>query len=191
LGQLDNLDDTIARFEAPIEAYCAPCAEAVGLPETIPGVARQTAEILVADVGTAMRRLPPAEHLAAWAGVAPGSYASAGQRRSRQARQGHRPLGVALHQAAHAAARTQHASWAAQSPRLAGRRGNQQAMVAVAHAIVVIADHLLQRQAPDRASGGDYFDQHRPEATAKRLVKRLERGGSSVTLPQHPMPGVA
>ena len=47
-----------------------------------PGVARQTAEIMVAEIGTDMGRFPTADHLAAWAGVAPGHHESAGKRRS-------------------------------------------------------------------------------------------------------------
>jgi transposase len=136
LGQIDSLDETIARFDAQIEAYCAPFEEAVVLLDTIPGVARQTAEIMVAEMGTAMRRVPIADHPAAWAGVVPGHHESAGKRRSSQTRQGKRPLGVALNQAAHAAARTKHTYVAAQDHRLAGRRGNKKAIVAVAHSMV-------------------------------------------------------
>ena len=191
LCQMDSLDETIARFDAPSEAYGVPCEEAVVWREMIPGVARQMAAIMVAERGTAMRRLPTADHLAAWAGVAPGNHESAGKRRSSQTRKGHRPLGVALKQAAHAAARTQHPYVAAQYHRLAGRRGNKKAIVAVAHAMVVIAYPLMQRKEPSRALGGDSCDQQRPDATAKRLVKRLERLGDSVTLQQNPMPGVA
>jgi transposase len=65
LCQIDSLDETIARFEAQIEAYCVPFEEAVVLLDTIPGVARQMAEIMVAEMGTDMSRFPTADHLAA------------------------------------------------------------------------------------------------------------------------------
>jgi hypothetical protein len=129
--QIDHLDETIARFDAQIEAYCAPFEEAVALLDPIPGVARQTAEIMVAEIGTEMGRFPTADHLAAWAGVAPGNHESAGKRRSGQTRKGDKPLGVALNQAAHAASRTKHTDVAAQYRRLAGRRGKKKAIVAV------------------------------------------------------------
>jgi transposase len=108
LSQIDSLDETIAHFNAQIQAICGPFDEAVGLLDTIPGVARQTAEIIVAEMGRDMSHFPIADHLAAWAGVAPGNHESAGKRRSSQTRKGNRPLGVALNQAAHAAARTKH-----------------------------------------------------------------------------------
>jgi hypothetical protein len=50
--------------------------------------------------------------------------------------------------------------------------------------IMVMAYHLIQRNEPYRELGGNYFDNRRPEATAKRLVKRLEQLGFSVALQQ-------
>ena len=186
LRQIDNLDEAIARFDQEIERYCAPFEAAVVLLDTIPGVARQTAEIIVSEIGTDMQRFPTADHLASWAGVAPGNDESAGKRRSGKTRKGNKPLGAALNQAAHAASRTQGTYLSAQYHRLAGRRGKKKALVAVAHSILVIADHLIQRQEPYPELGGNYFDQRRPEATAKRLLKRLEQLGYAVQIQQQP-----
>lgn len=188
LCQIDSLDETIARFDHEIEEYCRPFEEAVQLLDTIPGVGRQAAEIIVSEIGTDMSRFPSADHLAAWAGVAPGNNESAGKRRSGRTRKGNQPLGAALNQAAHAAAHTKNTYLAAQYHRLAGRRGAKRAAVAVAHSILVIAYHLIQRHEPYRELGGDYFDRRRPEATAKRLVKRLERLGFQVSLQLAPAP---
>lgn len=52
LCQIDSLDETIARFDNEIEAYCAPFEMAVVLLDTIPGVGRETAEVIVAEMGT-------------------------------------------------------------------------------------------------------------------------------------------
>ncbi len=54
--------------------------DVVELLDTIPGIGRAMAELLVAEVGLDMRSPTPA-HLAAWAGVAPGSNESAGRQR--------------------------------------------------------------------------------------------------------------
>lgn len=188
LCQIDSLDETIARFDQEIEDYCRPFEEAVVLLDTIPGVARATAEIIVAEIGTDMNRFPSADHLSAWAGVAPGNNESAGKRRSGRTRKGNQALGVALNQAAHAAARSKKTYLAAQYHRLAGRRGAKRAAVAVAHSILVIAYHLIQRHEPYHELGPNYFDQRRPEATAKRLVNRLEQLGYQVSLQQTAAP---
>jgi transposase len=184
LSQIDGLEETIARFNQEIEEYCRPFEEAVVLLDTIPGVARETAENIVAEIGTDMSRFPTANHLASWAGVAPGNNESAGKKRSGRTRQGNKPLGVALNQAAHAAAHTKDTYLSAQYHRLAGRRGKKRALVAVAHSILVISYFMIQRHMPYCELGSDYFDKRRPETTAKRLVSRLEHLGYQVSLQQ-------
>ena len=162
-------------------AFCGPFEAAVQLLDTIPGVARQTAEIIVSEIGIDMNRFPTANHLAAWAGLAPGNYESAGKRLSSKTRRGNRVLRAALVQAAHALTQTK-TYLAAQFRRLTPRRGRKRAAVAVAHSILVIAYHLIKRNEPYRDLGANYFDQQRPEAATKSLVKRLERLGYQVSL---------
>jgi transposase len=184
LLQIDSLDETIERFNEQIETYCRPFEEAVTLLDTIPGVGRETAEVIVSEIGTDMSRFPTANHLASWAGVAPGNHESAGKRRSGKTRKGNKVLCAALNQAAHAAAHTKDTYLAAQYRRLAARRGKKKAIVALEHTILVMAYHLIQRNEPYHELGVNYFDNRRPEATAKRLVKRLEQLGFSVALQQ-------
>jgi transposase len=172
----------MARFDARIQAICGPFEDVVDLLEAMPGVARRTAAMRVAEIGIAMARLPRADHLASWAGVAPGNHESAGTRTSGTARKGHRFLRTSLVQAAHAAARTRRTSRRAQSRRLAARRGQKRAMLAVAHSMLVMAYSMIQRREPYRDAGADFCDRRQPGATARRLVKRLESLGYHVTL---------
>lgn len=66
--------------------------------------------------------------------------------------------------------------------RVAGLDVHKKVIVAVMHSILVISYHLIQRNEPYRDLGGDYFDKQKPEATAKRLVKRLVQLGFQVSL---------
>jgi transposase len=182
LCQIDSLDETIARFDPQIQEISTPFEAAIGLLDTMPGVARPTAEMIVAEIGTDMSRFPSADHLAAWAGVAPGNHERAGKRTSGKTRQGNRFLRTVLVQAAHAAARTKSTYLSAQYRRLATRRGKKRAIMAVAHSMLVMAYYMIQRQEPYREAGGDFFDRLQPEDTARRLVKRLEHLGYHVTL---------
>lgn len=191
LCQIDSLEETIARFDQEIGDYCRPFEEAVVLLDTIPGVARATAEAIVAEIGVDMDRFASADHLASWAGVAPGNNESGGKRRSGRTRKGNKSLGAALNQAAHAAARTKNTYLAAQYHRLAARRGKKKAIVALMHSILVMSYHMIQRKEPYRELGGNYFDQRRPEVTAQRLVKRLEKLGFQVSLQRDPAVVVA
>jgi transposase len=184
LCQIDSLEETITRFDQQILQACVPFEEGVALLDTIPGVARQAAETIISEIGTDMSRFPDADHLASWAGVAPGNRESAGKRYSGKTRKGSRALRTVLVQAAHAATHTKDTYLAAQYRRLAGRRGKKRALMAVAHSILVMAYHMLSRHEPYHERGATYFDRVRPEQTAKRLVKHLERLGYSVAIQQ-------
>jgi transposase len=186
LCQIDSLDETLARFDAQIQDACRPFEEAVELLDTIPGLSRQTAETLVAEMGSDMSRFPDADHLAAWAGVAPGNNESAGKHYSGKTRKGNKVLRTSLVQAAHAAVKVKDTYLAAQYHRLAGRRGKKKAIGAVAHSILVIAYYMLLRKEPYREAGADFFDRLNPEAIAHRLVQRLQQLGYQADL--RPLP---
>jgi transposase len=114
--------------------------------------------------------------------VAPGHDESAGKQRSGKTRRGNRTLRTGLTQLAHAAARTQGTSLAALYQRLATRRGRQRAIMAVAHAIVVSAFHMLSRHEPYHELGANYFDEQRRHALVNPLTRRIERLGYQVQL---------
>jgi transposase len=92
LAHLDFLDGTLAPVSAEVAERVSPLEEGPrGHPahlDPIPGSNRRSAASCVAEVGTDLRRFPRPEHLAAWAGMAPGNNESAGQRRSGKTRQG-------------------------------------------------------------------------------------------------------
>jgi transposase len=182
LCQIDSLDEAIAHFDEQIASYCHPFDEVVAQLDTITGVGRETAEAILAEIGTDMRQFGNARRLCAWAGLAPGNNESGGKRRSSKTRKGNRVLKGILIEAAWAAARTSGTYLSALYHRLAGRRGKKKAIVAVAHAMLVIVFHIIERKQPYQELGADYFDKQNPETTAKRLAKRIERLGYLVNL---------
>lgn len=152
--------------------------------ETIPGVGKKTAELIIAEVGTDMSRFPSHKHLASWAGLCPGNNESAGKRSSSRTRKGDPWLREALVEAARAAARTKGTYLCAQYHRIAARRGSKRAAVAVAHTILIIAYHILKHGTAYRELGPNYFDEIDKTAVVRRSVKRLENLGYRVTLEQ-------
>jgi transposase len=182
LAHLDYLDEAIARVSAEIAERLRPFEDELTRLETIPGVGRRGAEIILAEIGTDMSRFPSAAHLAAWAGLAPGNNESAGKRQSGKTRKGSPYLRTLLVEAGQAAGRTKETYLAAQYHRLAGRRGKKRAAVAVGHTILVIIYHLLKRGARYEELGGGYFDERDRQAVERRLVRRLEALGNKVTL---------
>jgi transposase len=182
LEQVDHLENLMGQLSSRIEMVMASVKEAATRLDTIPGVDRHMAEILVAELGTDMSRFPTEGHLCSWAGMCPGNNESAGKRRTGKTTRGSRWLRTGLVQAAWAASHTKNTYLSAQYRRLAARRGKRRALVAVGHTILVIVYQLLKKGTNYEELGGDYFDRLGPERLTRNLVRRLEKLGHKVTL---------
>jgi transposase len=184
----DNEDDTSGsgtnEGETPLSWN-----QAVELLDTIPGVDRRTAEIILAEIGLDMNQFPSADDLASWAGFAPGNHQSGGKRYSGRTTKGNRPIGVALNQAAWAASRTKDTWLKTRYHRLAARRGKKRAIVALGRSILVSIWHMLSRRQPYQELGADYYDQRRKESKVTYLTRQLTRLGFEVQL--DPLPTAA
>jgi len=88
---------------------------------------------------------------------APGNHESAGKRLRGRSRVANRTRRAALVESARGAIRQRAGSLAAQYRRLVKRRGDQRAIVAVAHSLLVIAYPVLRNGVAYRELGGDYF----------------------------------
>ena len=182
LAHINYLDEAIGRLSREIEERLRPFDHTLSHLQTITGVGRRTAETILAEVGTDTSRFPTHRHLASWAGLCPGNNESAGKQRSGHTRKGSPWLRSALVESAWAAAKTKQTYLSAQYHRLAARRGGKRAALAVAHSILVIAYYIMARGQTYDDLGGNYFDERDRRQVERRLVKRLEDLGYSVTL---------
>ena len=186
LAHLDALDETLATLSQAIEEHLAPFAEPAARLQTIPGGTQRTMEAIVAEIGVDMRPFPTAGQLASWAGLCPGNNASAGKRRRGRTRKGDRWLKAALVEASLAAIRVKGSRLGALYRRICRHAGHNVAIVAVAHAILEIAWHLLSQATTYRELGADYFDRRNKDQTTRRHVRFLESLGYRVTLESVP-----
>lgn len=186
LSHVDYLEEAIGRLSVEIERMILPFSREVDLLDTIPGVDRRTAEVMVAEIGVDMGRFPSAGHLASWAGMCPGNNESAGKHRSGKTRKGSKWLRTALVEAGNAAARTKDTYLCALYQRIRSRHGHKKAAVALGHSILVASFHMLASGAPYADLGGDYFQKRTTDTFIRRLVRQLERLGHKVTL--EPLP---
>ena len=182
LAHIDGLDEIIERVSAEIAERVQPFEEAIDQVDTVTGIGRRTAEVLVAEVGTDLARFRTAGHLASWAGLCPGNNESAGKHHGGKTRKGSPWLRAALVEAAKAAGRSKKTYLGAQYRRIAARRGAKRAAVAVAHSILVIVYHILTKHEPYHDLGVTYFDERDRQAVERRLVKRLQALGYDVSL---------
>ncbi|MDX3762817.1 transposase [Streptomyces sp. AK02-04a] len=181
LERIDQLKAAIAGLSARIEEEMHPFARQLELLETIPGVGRATAEIIVAETGADMDRFRTAGHLASWAGVCPGHHESAGKHKSGSRRHGNRWLGAALGTAAMTASRTRETTYlGSRYHRLVPRLGKKKALVAIEHSILTAVWHMLTDGVSYQDLGGDYFTRLDPERAMRRLTRQANALGFTV-----------
>jgi transposase len=188
LRQIEFLEAAAAEIDQEVEAALAPFRAAVRLLSSIPGVSTLSAEVIVAEIGTDMRRFPTAGHLLSWAGLCPRSDESAGKRRSTRLRKGAPWLKTTLVQCAWAAARKKASYLQAQFHRLRARRGPKKAICAVAASILTAVWHMLRDGAYYQDLGPDHFSRQTASDRTARLVQHLTSLGYTVQPPAQPAP---
>lgn len=184
LAPLDCLDGQLEPLTAESEAAQIPCADAVAVArlQTSPGVAEAAASAMVAAIGTHRRRFPSAAHRASWAGRCAGKRQRGGKRLSGHSTPGNRWLRAVVGAVAWSAVHTHDTSPVALSHRIARRRGNLRASVAVAHSRWVSIYHLLRTHQPYHDLGPDDREQLDHQRRQRQYVRRLEHLGYAVTL---------
>jgi transposase len=185
LAHIDTLDAALLNLTERIEHVLEPHAQIIELLSTIPGVQARAAEVLIAECGLDMSVFPTVGHFASWAGACPGHHESAGRRRSGRTRPGPAWLTSQLTECARAAVRTKGTYLAAHYAQLRGRRGEQKAIGAIRHDLLVAYFHIVRDEVPYRDLGPDWQrKRYSVEHRARRLQRQLEALGYAVTLEQ-------
>ena len=182
LAHVDYLEEAISMVSEEVEGRLAPFTQHLMQLDTIPGIDKRTAEVLIAELGVDMSCFPSDRHLASWAALCPGNNESAGKHRSGKTRRGNRWLRTALVEAAWAAVRVKDSALGARYRRVMRHRGHKKAVVAVAHAMLRAVYHLLAEATVYREPGADYYDRRHAERVRRRAIQLLERQGYRVVL---------
>jgi transposase len=182
LHRIDAHTADIDALSARIEAAMEPFRLARELLVSIPGFSTTVAEVFIAETGADMTVFHTAAHLASWAGASPGSNESAGRVKSTKTRPGNHYLKGALGTAALSAARSKNTYFSAKYRRITARRGPSKALVAVEHAMLTAAWHMLTTGELYKDPGPDYFTRQAPAKTKARAIGQLESLGYQVIL---------
>jgi transposase len=182
LGHLDYIDEAIGTRSTELEGRRAPFADQLTRLDSIPGIKRRTAEVIIAEVGVDMSAFPSAAHLASWAALCPGNNESAGKHKSGKTRKGNRWLRTALIEAAAGASRAKESALQARFRRVLRHRGPKKAVVALAHTRLRIVYHVLADGTVCHDLGGDYHDRQHRQRVTRRALQLLQRQGYRVTL---------
>jgi transposase len=188
-AQITDLD---ARVEAAIAALEPPPPPGTGGTgrmalldrlDEVPGVGRETAQVIIAEIGTDMSVFPSAGHLASWAKLTPRTIQSGAKATHGPTGRGNRWLKGHLAQAAVGAGKTK-TFLGARYKRIIKHAPKKKAVVALSRNILEIAWVLIND--PDaRYSdlGPDWHERHLDQARkTRRHVRELERLGYAVTL---------
>jgi transposase len=183
LEHIEQLETSIRQLDTEVDRLMVPFSRTRDHLATIPGVAKRSAECIIAEIGVDMTRFPTAAHLASWAGMCPANNITGGKRRPAGSLNGNRWLGGILNQCAVAASHTRNTYLAAQYWRLVRRIGRPKAKVAVGHSILVSCWHLITNDCAYQDLGGDWFAR-RTDTDKRRdhLIRQLHDLGYAVTL---------
>jgi transposase len=169
LALLDSLETQIQNMNIEI-AKLACNQEDVKLLMTMPGIDYYSAMIISSEIGD-VKRFSTAEKLASWAGLAPSIRQSGNQtKRGHITKQGSRMLRWILVQSAQISHRSD-PRFQSLHQRIAARRGNNKATVAVAREMLTIAYYMLTRREEYRG-----MDMERYKEKLKRLERIANRG---------------
>ena len=135
--QIDNLRHIINTLVAPYEDY-------INLLCTIPGVDRNSAIIILSEIGTDMSQFKSHYRLTSWAGLAPGCNESAGKKKSVKISRAGVYLKPCLVEIAHNAVKDKtNTYYANKFNKISKRRGKKRTTIAIARKILVAIYHML------------------------------------------------
>lgn len=170
LQSINHINHQIAQLEARMDQYTLRYKEQMQFLQSIPGVSRQVATGIIAEIGVDMNAFPSHAKLASWAGICPGNNESAGKKYSSRTTKGNKYLKTTLVEAAWAATRSKANPILADKHRkIAVRRGQRKATIAIGHKILIAAYHVMRDREP--------YQPHTQDRAIleKRRLKRIER----------------
>ena len=145
--------------------------------QTIPGVGKDAAAGILAEIGNDMSQFPSERHLASWAGMSPGNNQSAGKKKSGRITHGDKYLKILLVQCAWAATRTKNTYLRSKYDSLVVRRGKKRALIAIGHKILIASYFILKEQVAYRDLGVEFLENKRKTNQIHHHIKRLNELG--------------
>jgi transposase len=179
LEELRVIEDHITQLDQEMAGLLSPHQPAVQRLAEVPGLGVDSAQQIIAEVGTTAATFPSAKHLASWVGACPGDEESAGVNYSHRSPNGNRQMRRVLNQAANAAVKTKGSIFQLVYRRLVPRLGHAQAIGAIAHRLCRLIWKILH-QAVSYEERGPAVTKHRAQRRAAKMIRELRSLGYRV-----------
>jgi len=171
MAHIEELEARMARFDQALLRGLSAWQPQLILLQTIPGIDRMGAAMLLVELGTDMQSFGSAERLASWVGICPGNNESAGKRKSGKTRKGNAWVRRLLCEFAQAASRSR-CALKEKFAALNIRKGHKKAIVALAHKMLRILFAMLKNNTPYQDRVVDY-EALSVQRNAPRWIKML------------------
>jgi len=175
-----RLETTLSEVDSSIEKATASLGIELDLLQQIPGVGKNGAIGIIAEIGADMSQFPDHKHLASWAGMCPGSNQSAGKNKSGRITYGNKYLRSTLVELGWAASRTKNTYFESKFKSMVGRRGKKKTIIALGHKILVAAYHIIKDKTGFRELGPDHLNNFRRDKLVAYYKKQLVNLGEDI-----------
>jgi len=167
LDELDVIETHRRELDEELAGLLRVHQEAVQRLAAVPGLGVDSAQQIIAEVGSTAATFATSKRLASWVGACPGHDESAGVNYSHRSPKGNRQMRRLLNQAANAAVKTKGSIFELVYRRLVVRLGHNQAIGAVAHRLCRLVWKILH--------DGVTYEERGPVVTKARAQRRAAK----------------
>ena len=183
LAHLKDLQDNLQEVEDQIRSDFNKFERPIQSLDSIPGIDLTAAFAILAEISHDMTAFPTAQHICAWAGLAPGNHESAGKKKKQRVTPGNNYLKTILCEVAWVIAAHKDQYLSSWYWRLKQRTDAKRAIVALARKLLVIIYAMFKSNQPYNEQK---FMERKDTASRKhitRMMNELTKLGFAVSLP--------
>lgn len=141
---MDQVNENINEINKLIDIMAKPFEDDINFLCQIPGVKRDSAIVILSEIGNDMEQFKTARRITSWAGLAPTNNQSAGKKKSVKISRAGVYLKPCLVEVAHAAIKDkEHPYYANKFNKISKRRGKKRAYIAIARKMLIAIYHML------------------------------------------------
>ncbi len=174
-GHMAQISEELEIINDQVVASMMPYQEEWQLLQTIPGIDKMGAAMLLAEIGINMNQFGSKDRFCSWAGMCPGNNSSAGKRKSGRTTKGNTYIKSLLCEFANSARKTK-TQFKSRFDGLVIRRGYKKSIIALGHRILEIVYILLKNKIPYKEPSVNY-EELIVKRNAPRWIKKLKEFG--------------